>query len=106
MDHRHLPLICLVSAWAIAVIGLLVGVLVAGHWFARFGSLVVLVAIIGEFSMLRAELKLLYDRLDSDDEFVHARDFTPSKWNSKKTLLLHLTVAAGTLIWGFGDLLI
>ena len=73
--------------------------------FARFGSLVVLVALIGEFSMLRAELRLLYDRLGTtDDEFVHARDFTPSRWQNKKALLLHLTVVAGTLIWGFGDL--
>ena len=105
MDLRHLPVYCLLGAWAIAATGFFIGAFGQAHWFARFGSLVVLVALIGEFSMLRAELKLLYSRLDSDDDFVHARDFTPSRWNSKKTLLLHLTVIAGTLIWGFGDLI-
>ncbi len=106
MEHRHLPVFCLLGAWALVVIGFMVGLFGHAHMFARFGSLVVLVALIGEFSMLRAELRLLYDRLSSDeDEFVHTRDFTPSRWNNKKLLLLHLTVVAGTLIWGFGDLL-
>ncbi len=107
MHHRHLPIFCLLGAWALAVLGLVIGVLGHEHMFARFGSLVVLVALIGEFSLLRAELKLLYDRLGSDqDDFVHSRDFTPSRWHAKKTMLLHLTVVAGTLIWGFGDLII
>ena len=107
MEYRHLPIFCLLGAWALVVIGLVIGIVWQDHWFARFGSLVVLVALIGEFSMLRAELRLLYDRLgNTDDDFVHARDFTPSRWQSKKSLLLHLTVVAGTLIWGFGDLVI
>ena len=106
MEHRHLPLFCLLGAWALVVIGFMIGLFGHAHMFARFGSLVVLVALIGEFSMLRAELRLLYDRLSSDEgRFVHTRDFAPSRWNNKKLLLLHLTVVAGTLIWGFGDLL-
>lgn len=107
MDHRHLPVFCLLLAWATAMLGFFIGVGGLEHLFARFGSLVVLFALIGEFSLLRAELTRLYERLGhSEDDLVHTRDFTPSKWHRKKTILLHLTVVGGTLIWGFGDLLI
>ena len=62
------------------------GLGISADWFARFGSLVVLFALIGEFSMMRGELTRLYNRLsDSDDGLVHSSDFTPSRWYNKKT---------------------
>ena len=76
-------------------------------WFARFGSLVVLFALIGEFSLLKGELSRLYDRLgNSDDGLVHSKDFTPSRWHQKKSIMLHLAIVSGTIIWGFGDLVL
>ena len=76
-------------------------------WFARFGSLVVLFALMGEFPLLKDELSRLYGRFsDSDDGLVHSMDFMPSRWQNKKSILLHLSIIAGTTIWGFGDLLL
>ena len=56
---------------------------------------------------MKSELSRLYERLsDSDDGLVHSKDFMPSRWHNKKSTLLHLTIIAGTIIWGFGDLLL
>ena len=105
LANPRLPSYCLLLSWLMAAIGILLGLSITPAWFARFGSLVVLLALIGEFSMLRAELTRLYDRLsNSDDGLVHSKDFTPSRWHNKKSILLHLTIVSGTIIWGFGDL--
>lgn len=86
-------------------VGLALGISVDGSLFGRFGSLIVLFAIIGEFSLLKGELFRLYERLgNSADGFVHTKDYSPSRWHNKKSILLHLTIIAGTVIWGFGDL--
>ena len=106
LANPRLPGLCLLLAWFMGGLGFLLGLAVSPLWFARFGSLVVLFALIGEFSMMRGELSRLYDRLsDSDDGLVHSTDFTPSRWHNKKSLLLHVTAVVGTVVWGFGDLL-
>ena len=93
-------------SWMPGADGFLPGLTVEPMWFARFGSLVVLFALMGEFSLLKGELSRLYGRLsDSDDGLVHSKDFTPSSWQNRKSILLHLTTIAATIIWGFGDLL-
>jgi hypothetical protein len=103
MVHKRSGVL-LVTAWVMAGIGLLNGLLLEPIWFARFGSLVVLFAVMSEYALLHGELDTLYQRL----EHVHAQDdmpdLTPSKWHRKKVWLTHLTVVGGTLIWGFGDL--
>ena len=107
LTNPRLPGLCLLMSWLLGAIGFLLGLAIEPMWFARFGSLVVLFALIGEFSMMRGELTRLYDRLsDSDDGLVHSSDFTPSRWHNKKILLLHLTAIIGTFIWGFGDLVL
>ena len=99
--------ICLLLSWAMGVVGFLLGLTLGPGWFGRFGSLVVLFAVIGEFALLRGELTRLYDRLsNSDDGLVHSKDYQPSRWHNKKSLLLHLTIVSGTVIWGFGDLIL
>ncbi|MDG6778162.1 hypothetical protein QCB44_05530 [Thiomicrorhabdus sp. zzn3] len=96
--------VLLVAAWVMGGIGLVNGLLLEPIWFARFGSLVVLFAVMSEYALLHGELDVLYRRLEK----VHAEDdmpdLTPSKWHRKKVWLTHVTVVAGTLIWGFGDL--
>ena len=107
MNNPRLPGLCLLAAWLTGLIGLLLGLGLTADWFARFGSLVVLLAVIGEFSLLKSELYHLYDRLgNSDDGLVHSKDFKPSRWHTKKSILLHLTIVGGTIIWGFGDLVL
>jgi hypothetical protein len=105
--NPRLPSLCLLMSWLLGAIGFLLGLAIEPMWFARFGSLVVLFALMGEFSLLKGELSRLYVRLsDSDDGLVHSKDFMPSRWHNKKSLLLHLTIIAGTIVWGFGDLLL
>jgi len=105
LKNPRLPTYCLLAAWVLGVVGLGLGLLVSPMMFARFGSLIVLFALIGEFALLKGELSRLYDSLSDDsDGLVHSKDFTPSRWHNKKGLLLHVTIVAGTIIWGFGDL--
>ena len=107
LANPRLPGFCLLLAWAMGGVGLLLGLGISPGWFARFGSLVVLFALIGEFAMMRGELTRLYNRLGhSEDGLVHSSDFTPSRWHNKKSLLLHLTAIIGTFTWGFGDLVL
>ncbi|MBN2647279.1 MAG: hypothetical protein JXR44_05795 [Thiotrichales bacterium] len=105
MRHKQATLF-LLSAWALAVVGLLLGVLLEPIWFARFGSLVVLFALMSEYTLMHGELDLLYRRLDQVDSEDDIPDLSPSKWQRKKVWLAHWTVIGGTVVWGFGDLLL
>ena len=96
----------LVLAWASGVIGLLIGLALEPMWFARFGSLVVLFSLMSEYALLHNELNQLYMRLKKVDDSGDIPDLSPSKWHHKKVWFSHLTIIFGTLIWGFGDLLI
>ncbi|VAW48380.1 hypothetical protein MNBD_GAMMA03-948 [hydrothermal vent metagenome] len=96
----------LIVAWSAGIIGLILGIWLDPVWFARFGSLIVLFAVMGEYSLLHGELNRLYDRLEKVDADMDMPDLTPSKWHLKKVWMSHVTLVAGTLIWGFGDLLL
>ena len=96
----------LVLAWIMGVVGLILGVWLDPLWFARFGSLIVLFSAMSEYSLLHGELNRLYDRLEKVDADMDMPDLTPSKWHFKKVWVSHLTLVLGTLIWGFGDLLL
>lgn len=96
----------LILSWLMGVIGLVLGLFVDPLWFARFGSLVVLFGVMSEYSLLHNELDVLYRRLDHIDADDDIPDLSPSKWHMKKVFVAHLTVIAGTVIWGFGDLLL
>ena len=103
----RLPVLCLLGAWLAGLIGLVLGVFIDGAWFGRFGSLIVLFALIGEFSLLKGELYRLYERLsDESEDYVRSKDYAPSRWHAKKSVALHLTIVVGTVVWGFGDLVI
>jgi len=96
----------LLLAWLAGLVGLILGLVLEPLWFARFGSLVVLFSLMSEYFLLHGELNTLYARLskiDSDDDIP---DLSPSKWHNKKVWLSHLTIIIGTLIWGFGDLIL
>jgi len=96
--------ILLIGAWLSGLFGLLLGVFLEPIWFARFGSVMVLLAVMSEYSLLHSELDVLYRRLDKIEVGEDIPDLSPSKWHRKKVLWSHFTVVLGTLIWGFGDL--
>jgi hypothetical protein len=96
----------LLLAWLMAVVGLLLGWILEPLWFARFGSLVVLFGVMSEYSLLHGEMDQLYRRLDAVRWNDDVPDMSPSKWQRKKVWVSHFTVIVGTLIWGFGDLLL
>jgi hypothetical protein len=96
----------LILAWAAGLIGFVMGVIFEPMWFARFGSLVVLFSLVGEYALLHNELDRLYVSLEKVEDSGDIPDLSPSKWHHKKVWLSHLTVVFGTLIWGFGDLLL
>lgn len=96
----------LIFSWMVGLIGLLLGLFVEPIWFARFGSLIVLLGAMSEYTLLHNELDVLYRRLDNLDVGDDIPDLSPSKWYKKKVLWSHFTVILGTLIWGFGDLLL
>lgn len=96
----------LLLAWLSAAIGLILGLALEPLWFARFGSLVVLFAVMSEYTLLHNELRILYDNIENNQSISQIEDITPSRWHQKKMWLTHLTVILGTLIWGFGDLLL
>jgi len=94
----------LLLAWLMIVIGLLAGLFFDSMWFARFGSLVVLFAVMSEYTLIHQEFDTLYRRLDEITAKDNIPDLSPSKWHRKKVWTAHFTVVVGTLIWGFGDL--
>ena len=96
----------LVLAWLSGIIGFVLGVSIEATWFARFGSIVVLFAIMSEYVLLHKQLTILYEDLENHDTISEIEVIKPSKWHRKKVWVSHLTVALGTVIWGFGDLLI
>ena len=96
----------LLLAWLAGLLGLVLGLVLEPSWFARFGSLVVLFSVMSEYSLLHGELNVLYQRLEKVMAEDDMPDLTPSKWHLKKVWVSHVTIIAGTVIWGFGDLLI
>lgn len=96
----------LLLAWLAGLLGLVLGLTLEPIWLARFGSLMVLFSLMGEYILLHNELNRLYASLEKVDDSGDIPDLSPSKWHYKKVKLSHLTVILGTLIWGFGDLLL
>lgn len=106
--NPRFPIQCLVASWVFGLFGLLLGVYVEPELFSRFGSVVVLLAVMSEYALLKAELDRLYDRLSglgaAEADNTGIPDLAPSTWHQKQALVSHVTIIIGTLIWGFGDL--
>lgn len=96
----------LILAWLSGLVGLVLGIWLDPLWFARFGSIVVLFSLMSEYALLHGQLNVLYQRLEKVMAEDDMPDLTPSKWHLKKVWASHITIIVGTLIWGFGDLLI
>lgn len=96
----------LLLSWIAGAVGLILGLTLEPMWFARFGSLVVLFAVMSEYTLLHNELRIIYDNLENHNSISKITNITPSRWHQKKMWLTHLTVILGTVIWGFGDLIL
>lgn len=103
---KNKALLFLMAAWLMGAIGLFLGLTLDSLWFARFGSLMVLFSVMSEYSLLHVELASLYSRLDQISAEDDIPDLSPSKWHRKKFRMSHITIITGTLIWGFGDLIL
>jgi len=96
----------LLLSWVAGGIGLILGLTIEPLWFARFGSLMVLLTAMSEYSLMHSELNILYEQLENNNTIREIDDIVPSRWHQKKVRLTHITLVLGTLIWGFGDLLL
>ena len=77
-----------------------------GHWFARSGSLLVILAVVVEFRNLTLQQRL------NDKAAMSSRGLAGSLVPTGQPpirqiviVLAHLFVVAGTLLWGYGDLI-
>lgn len=76
------------------------------HWFARSGSLMVLLAVVVEFRNLNLQ-QLLNDNSARISRNVSGI-LRPTKQPYFRQVLInvaHILVVIGTIIWGYGDLL-
>lgn len=96
-------LVAYVACLGSAIVSLRTG---DGSWFARSGSLMVLLAAVAEYWNFGVTQKL-NERAVEATKYYNA---TPEKWRvPTKRRFVHgalvFTLIAGTLIWGYGDLL-
>jgi len=110
MTHRKYTFEWLVIAVAIFVVIISV---IADHytngcnWFARSGSLVVLLAVFVEFKISPhiyddiQRAQFLQSKVDMSIPFKAK----PTKAKKQVTLATHISLVVGTLIWGYGDLI-
>lgn len=99
---------CLAVSWGVLIAGVVVGVNGHPDCFGRSGSLVVLFAVMSEYSLLKAQLDDLYKRLKrqgaTQDGGQGMPSLAPPEYHKRLALASHVTIVLGTLIWGFGDL--
>lgn len=100
--------ICLISSWVLGMAGLLLGIFLEPEYFARMGAVVVLMSVMSEYALIKAELGSLYKSLRGQGAAECGNtgilDLAPSLWHQRLALMSHITIIIGTVIWGFGDL--
>jgi len=75
-----------------------------GHWFARSGSVMVMLAVVLEWRNINLQQALREKR----DETYKPQEQYVSGLSYRKVyeILILAALAAGTIIWGYGDLAI
>jgi len=108
MENRNFAIQCLFVAWAIGIISYGLATKYDPELFSRFGSLIVLFAVIAEFSLLQNRFSYLNECLRNYGGFDAGTigETQPEERHKKQEIMAHITVAAGTFFWGFGDLLV
>lgn len=110
MADSNFPIKMILTAWAFGIVGFLCGYNFDPNLFSRFGSVIVLLAIVAEYSLFKSELDGLYRRLEGQGAAVCGnagiQNLKPTSWHKRQSLFAHITIVVGTFIWGFGDLII
>lgn len=77
------------------------------HWFARSGSVMVLLAVFVEYKNFIVQSKI-YSRATEGAGAINGGvgPINQPKYRQILTRLAHFTVAFGTFVWGYGDLLL
>jgi hypothetical protein len=100
------------TSLAMAVAAVLVSIgleaTVPGNWFSRSGSLMVLMALVAEYQLMRGRDQYHSAQLVSlsRGEIAKLGDLHPNRRHMLLERGAHAFVILGTLIWGYGDLLI
>ena len=102
MKSQRWSLVHLLIAWFVGAIGLICGILLEPGWFSRFGALIVFFGAAAEYELLQLDFDWLRQGLTAD----RGVDARPSVWQTRKQWMAHITVGSGTVIWGFGDLVL
>jgi len=106
--NTHLPTVFLLLSWVVVPLSLYLEFVLGADLFSRSGSLMVLFAAIAEYQLLRVRDSHHSEQLQTFSEGgrVAFRTFHPSRGHQRQESLAHVSVVLGTLIWGYGTLLL
>jgi len=110
ISDRKLKLqsIALLGAWGFSVLSLLYDLKTNGDLFSRSGSMLVLVAIIISYQLMTTRNAYHNKQLDKyrKGNDVDFRQQHPTIYHQRLETFAQFTAVIGTIIWGYGDLVI
>jgi len=101
----------LITAWFAAGYFFYLDTLLDSNWFSRSGSLIVLFAVMSEYLLLKDQNEHIYrlitkGRWSAENNLQPTGKLAPNKSHLIKDKATHVSVVLGTLIWGYGDLIL
>jgi hypothetical protein len=107
INYRY-PFGCLIAGAIAFFIFLLLGIKVDSMWFARGGSIVVLLGAAAEYGLLQVQQEVLNNRVAGlgtwGGPMISNLDIPPPF--PRLRIAAHVFVVVGTFVWGFGDILL
>jgi len=103
------PMACLVVAWAVIIVSSWAEIEFGGNWLARSGSLMVLLSVIANYTLLQDRDAYHSQKLRQHEEGDPTVDFSkihPSRDHRYLETISQLSIVVGTVIWGYGDLVL
>jgi len=103
------PIACLLLAWLMVFISLWANIEFGGNWLARSGSLMVLFSVMANYVLLKDRDDHHSDQLkqhgtgDLDVDFSKVH---PTRAHQQVELTSQISIVIGTVIWGYGDLIL
>lgn len=74
-------------------------------WFARSGSIMVLFAVIVEYKLNNKTLKSINKKVSASVTYKTPISLLNNTQHKYVSIIAHIFVVLGTLIWGYGDLI-
>jgi len=78
-------------------------------WFPRSGAVLCMLSLFAEFQLNKIEPKPVTDDLTGSLQHASAKEigvFPETIYDKKIKYFAHISVAAGTLVWAYGDLFV